>query len=378
MATRKLKDMWELAQNLLPGLCSLVITSCTPAVEQQYNLNMCVQDSLEEKIEQCRVEVHSEKKMTKQEKKKEQMRLLHYLVEKESMIVPAEILEAVIQVESGGNVEIGSRGNGCGVMQLTLPAIAGGLSRLYSPTSRHDKFREKYAGALDAKKSLINGVTDNYFAIIEYGAKMAAARIEAIKVEYAHLQRQKELFVGDLEIEREVKLRIKTLNEEQKVLRQFASAVKHGYLLFDAGAKKVYNKQVAFLEHVPNADTYIQNASGFNLPWVSYVARQRQMIADVRRKTCDRANTELNIVFGDLTLTIEADYFRNKSRQGKTKLPDALERALYSYNQGRTDYLTQGVANGGAYYNRFVGAYYSLFDEKPPRVALLQESPRIM
>ncbi len=382
MGTRKLKDMLGLAQNVLSGLCSLVVSSCTPAVEQQhYNSNMCVQDSLEQKIGQCRVgdnQANNQVSNKKEEKKKRQQAVLDQLLVKESMIVPAEILEAVIQVESGGNLEIKSRGNGCGVMQLTLPAIAGGLSRLYSPTTRHDEFREKYAGALDAKKSLIDGVTDNYFAILEHGAQRAVARIEVIKAEYAHLQRQKKLFAGDVEIAREVKLRINKLKEEQKVLGQFSSAVKHGYLLFDAGAKGVYDERVAFLESVPGADTYIKRASEFDLPWVSYVARERQMIAEVRRKTCDMANTELNMVFGDLTLSIEADYFRNKQRRGKTKLPDALERALYSYNQGRTDYLTKGAANGGAYYNRFVGAYHSLFDEKPPRAALLQESPRIM
>src|SRR3989344_1676998 len=361
MMMARQKNMFELYQYVAAGVLSAVVSSSDVTVntERKGQENMCVDISLEQKVGQCRVE-NNDLNDTAAIKKKKQYAALQQVLSKESMIVSQKVLEAVIQVESGGNLEVGSKGNGCGVMQLTLSAVAGGLARLYSSTSRHDRFREKYAGAVDMKKKMIDGVTDTYFTMLEFGAQRATERIGEIKT--------------DAEIEREVKLRLKILQEEREVLGQFAAAVKHGYLLFDSGARQVYDTKMASLRKVKDADRYITDATGIKLGWVSYAGKQRQMIEDMRRKACDVAHTELNVAFGDLLLATEGDYFmRGKKKQVHTP----LQRTLFAYNQGRNDYLTKG-AGKEKYYRRFASAYRTLFDEKAPTSVPLRESRLIM
>ena len=369
------KNMFELYQYVAAGVLSAVVSSSDVTVntERKGQENMCVDISLEQKVGQCRVE-NNDLNDTAAIKKKKQYAALQQVLSKESMIVSQKVLEAVIQVESGGNLEVGSKGNGCGVMQLTLSAVAGGLARLYSPTSRHDRFREKYAGAVDMKKKMIDGVTDTYFTMLEFGAQRATERIGEIKTDYNQLADQKKLFKADAEIEREVKLRLKILQEEREVLGQFAAAVKHGYLLFDSGARQVYDTKMASLRKVKDADRYITDATGIKLGWVSYAGKQRQMIEDMRRKACDVAHMELYVAFGDLLLATEGDYFmRGKKKQVHTP----LQRTLFAYNQGRNDYLTKG-AGKEKYYRRFASAYRTLFDEKAPTSVPLRESRLIM
>jgi|SRR3989344_2309348 len=377
--TRRQKHMFGFYSQLVAGVASLVVGSADGNVEHTQTdthteRRMCIDDSFELKREQCRIDEGETRKITPLEKKKQQQQKLEQILAADSMIVEREVLRAVIHVESRGNVEVGSRGSGCGVMQLTKPAIAGGLARLYSPTSRHEEFREKYAGAIDAKKKAIDQVTDNYFAVLEFGAQRGLERTVEIREEYRQLLAQKELFRGDVEIEREVKVRTKALQEEKEVLKDFAAAVKYGYLLFDSGAQQKYAATMRSLRDVQDAEKYISLATGMELRWVAYVGKQRQMIEDARQKACDVAHTELNVAFGDLLLATEGDYFmRGKKRQAHTP----MQRTLFSYNQGRTDYLTKG-AGKEKYYRRFVNAYQNLFDAAPPRMVPLKESRLIM
>lgn len=374
----RFKDMFGMYQNVVAGLCSLVVGGAdAPIKSETPQQNMCVDYSLDERIWQCRMEEDTPSEISKEERKKQQYAGLQRILERGSMIVDQEVLEAVIHVESRGNVEIGSRGNGCGVMQLTLPAIAGGLSRLYSPTNRHDEFREKYAGAVEQKKRVIDSLTDNYFARLEEGARRARQRAGEIRREYNALKEQRRWFAEDREILVELQTHMAHLQQEREVLVEFTSAIKHGYLLFDPGARKVYDTRMASLRKVKNADKYITHATEMDVAWVNYIGKQRQMIGDVRQQACEVANTELNVVFGDLILAMEGTYFNDRGNQ-KWRNISPLQHLLFSYNQGRTDYLTKGAWQKGEYYRRFSSAYYTLFDEKPPKRVPLRVSPRIM
>ncbi len=379
MMTRRIKDMFGLYQNVVAAVLSAFVSGSDTSVncEEKSQVNMCVENSLEQKIEQCRVDDAFLINDTAGNRKKKKYAALQRMLSSQSMIVEQEVLEAVIHVESKGNVEIGSRGNGCGVMQLTLPAIAGGLSRLYSPTMRHDQFRERYAGALDAKRAVIDQVTDNYFARLEDGARRASERVKDIRKEYSDLKDQKRWFKADKELVGEVTRQMNKLQQERKVLGQFVSAVKHGYILFDPGARKVYDARMESLRKVKDADRLITRATGVELAWVNYVGKERQMISEMRRRVCEVENTELNVAFGDLTLTMEGEYF-NLKRGKKEGQVNALQQALFSYNQGRTAYLTNGAWQRGEYYRRFSVAYYNLFDDKPPREVPLRESRLMM
>ncbi len=381
----RLKHMLGLYQYVIAAACSVVVGSADMSLQSRHDKrNMCVDPSLVQRVEQCRMDGQMSegkgKERTKEEREKQQYSVLQRMLASDKMIVDAAVLEAVVQVESRGKVEIGSQGNGCGVMQLTKPAIAGGLARLYSPTARHDTFREKYAGAIAGKKQVIDAVTDNYFAFLEDGARKAEERVLGIREEYALLTRQQALFKEDVEIEREVGLRRRELRRERNVLGQFVAAVKHGYLLYNPKAQQVYAQARAELQKESKADKYISWATGMDRSWVGEVAQQRQMIEQVRQTTCDVANPELNVVFGDLTLVLEGEHFntRGKCKDKKKSCQGGLAQALYSYNQGRTDYLTKGAWLKGEYYRRFKVAYDRLFDEKPPTVVPLRESRLMM
>src|SRR3989338_9063562 len=197
--TRRQKHMFGFYSQLVAGVASLVVGSADGNVEHTQTdthteRRMCIDDSFELKREQCRIDEGETRKITDVEKKRQQQQKLEQILAADSIIAQREVLRAIIHVESRGNLDVGSRGTGCGVMQLTKPAIAGGLARLYSPTSRHDGFREKYAGAVRGKKETIDQVMDNYFAVLEFGAQRGLERVGEIREEYRQLLAQKQLF----------------------------------------------------------------------------------------------------------------------------------------------------------------------------------------
>ena len=95
----RLKHMLGLYQMVVAGVCSVVVGSAdAPVLQSVSSQNMCINDSLEQRVEQCRIEEDMPKLITNAERKKQQYAALQRMLASKKMIVEESVLEAVIQV----------------------------------------------------------------------------------------------------------------------------------------------------------------------------------------------------------------------------------------------------------------------------------------
>jgi hypothetical protein len=300
------------------------------------------------------------------EMKKWDQARLQVLVNHKSQINDERILEAIVNVESGGNFLISSRGNGAGLMQLTWPAVTSTLATLYSGRKMYAQFNEKHMLEVVMKKEYIDALMEGYFSQLEYVVKRADERKTLLKHEEElvrfELRELKKTAEQNSEVEM-LQQRLQEIAREKKKIELLGKTIVNGYLISNPEIEKKYNSSLAKLQKDENLNEYVYQLTGISRDWKMYIGQQQTKMKEVMKKVRAVEHPELNVLMGDLALAKEIDYF--ESGGGRT---NPLRDALQAYNEGRYGYIERGGAKASApYYGRFVNVYHGLFGTNPPK-----------
>lgn len=291
--------------------------------------------------------------------------IIRNLSRQEHMINEPKLLEALVQMESSSNLDVGcNHVNACGLAQLKASGIVEVIAAIYSRHPKYLNFQSRHSEKLALKRERIDLITGNYFAVLSSFKKKVSSAGRELNHELDDLN--KKIRRGNKSGKwRKNKLEYLSLRKERKKLARKAGfcyaigkAIREGYLVTNPDSLRKHKRILKKLEkNEVEVNGFLAEISGEEHDWLAYIGRQEESVRYL--VWVARELPSLNLLIGDAHLAYDLHFVDYQMPMKYRRRAKALDHALEIYNKGWRAYRRKMKKSGDVnrWYSRAVRRY---------------------